>query len=623
MSLRRRLILTIGGLVVSLLVALELVGYAGARAFALNELEQEGSLLARYQAERVKASLNYAEVTSEFLLRVLQLYDKGEDSLRLENLLQDLLNGNSQISAVEIRGVAEGDLSVRRTVEGHVTFGKPQFTMPPLDDWTIPQQNRGRWVLPRSDDKATSIHHIQKLHGVTVVVEVPVRLLAEPLEQTEGSVAYGFLASGRVVLFTNPTVPSARSDERYSFIGDVLMKRGRQSDFFKVDDPIYGRSAWVGTAPVGDLDLTVGVVYLEGENFRPLYGLAWGTLLVGTLGIGALLFALSLTSRSVARPLVELSGMVDTAIARGFTQRVSVPRKATLEVERLALSFNRMLDDLTHYVERLEDAAEERMAMESELAIAANIQGSMLPRFPFQNRQCEAVGLSLAAKKVGGDFLNIFPVGADRVGFFIGDVSGKGVPGAITMAFTASLLEHLGRAGLPPEECLGAVNRALCARDEACSFVTVFFGVLGLDGRVTYGNAGHHPPALFHGDEGPRCPEIDSGLALGIYPEAVFGVGSFELGTDDRLMLYTDGVLEAMNGQREEYGEERFCRLVRSFTTQQSLQDQLEALSSDVERFRAGALPNDDLTVLLMRPLLRVDFAGDEPAGRPPARPSS
>lgn len=71
MSLRRRLILTIGGLVVSLLVVLELLGYFGARAFALNELEQEGGLLARYQAERVKASLNYAEVTSEFLLRVL------------------------------------------------------------------------------------------------------------------------------------------------------------------------------------------------------------------------------------------------------------------------------------------------------------------------------------------------------------------------------------------------------------------------------------------------------------------------------------------------------------------------------------------------------------------------
>jgi sigma-B regulation protein RsbU (phosphoserine phosphatase) len=225
----------------------------------------------------------------------------------------------------------------------------------------------------------------------------------------------------------------------------------------------------------------------------------------------------------------------------------------------------------------------------------------MLPRFPFTDRHCEAVGYSLAARKVGGDFVNIFPVGADRIGFFIGDVSGKGVPGAITMAFTTSLLEHLGRVGLAPEECLAAVNRALCAREEACSFVTAFFGVLGRDG-----NAGHHPPILYLGAQGPHTPEVDSGLALGIYPEAAFGCGSFHLAADERLLLYTDGLLEAMNEQREEYGEERMQRLLGSFTASQGLSQQLQQLKADVERFRGGALPNDDLTVLLLRPLTRA-----------------
>jgi serine phosphatase RsbU (regulator of sigma subunit) len=603
MSLRRRLILTIGGLVVSLLVVLELLGYFGARAFALSELEQEGGLLARYQAERVRASLNYAEVTSEFLLRVLQLYDHGKDSLRIEKLLEDLLNGNRQLSAVEIWGMPRGPMSVRRTMEGQVLMSRPSFDLPRVADWTLEQQKSGRWVLPQSDPDAPSIHHVQRINGITVVVEVPVRLLAEPLEQAQGSVAYGFLATGAVVLFTNPTVPSIRSKERYDFISQILMERGQTGDFFRVEDPIYGKSAWVGTAPVGDLNLTVGVVYLEDENFRPLYGLAWGTLIVGVLGIGALLMAISLTARSVARPLVELSHTVDMAVSHGFSQRVTVPPNATLEVERLALSCNRMLDDITHFIERLEDAAEERQAMESELAIAAEIQGSMLPKFPFQGRHCEAVGFSCAAKKVGGDFVNIFPVGANQVGFFIGDVSGKGIPGAITMAFTTSLLEHLGRAGLPPEECLGSVNRALCARDEATSFVTVFFGVLSTDGSVVYGNGGHHPPTLFHGKDGPRSPVIDSGLALGIYPEAVFGTGRFQLEPGERLMLYTDGVTEAMNEQREEYGEARFEALIAAYFPEQPLCQQLEVLHNDVERFRAGAIPNDDLTVLLLRPV--------------------
>lgn len=606
MSLRRKLILTIGGLAVSLIVILELLGYFGARAFALGELEQEGGLLARYQAERVRASLNYAEVTSEFLLRVLQLYDQSQDNLHVEKLLADILEGNAQLSAVEIYGLPEGAMAVRRTVDGHVLLSKPLFRLPRLSDWTVRQQNEGRWVLPKSDPEAETIHYVQKVNGLVVVVEVPVRLLAEPLEQTEDSVAYGFLATGAVVLFTNPTEPTARSRERYDFISHVLMERGQEGDFFRVEDPIYGKSAWVGTAPVGDLDLTVGVVYLEGENFRPLYGLAWGTFMVGGLGIAALLMALSLTSRSVARPLVELSHTVSNASSRGFTQRVKVPHNATTEVERLTLSFNRMLDDLTHYIERLEEAAVERHAMESELTIAAELQASMLPKFPYQDRHCEAVGFSCAAKKVGGDFLNIFPVGADRVGFFIGDVSGKGIPGAITMAFTASLLEHLGRAGLPPEECLGSVNRALCAREEASSFVTVFFGVLDAEGRVSYGNAGHHPPTLFHGQEGVRVPEIDSGLALGIYPEAVFGTGFITLSRGERLMLYTDGVTEAMNSQREEYGEQRLADMIASYVAEQSLCEQLKSLRDDVEGFRCGAMPNDDLTVLLVRPSDRL-----------------
>lgn len=600
------MILTIGGLVVILLVVLEVVGYYGARMFALGELEQEGGLLARYQAERVGASLGYAETASEFLLRTLQIYDHGTDSLDLHKLLGDLLSGNPQISAVEVHGLPQGSIAMRRFSDGQIRESKADFQLPDLSSWSVPEQQEGRWVLPQSNPEAAYLHHVQKLHSVTLVIQVPVRLLAEPLEQTEGSVAYGFLASGSVVLFTNSTVPANRLTERYEFISQVLMSQSDKGNFFQIEDPLYGKAAWVGTAPVGDLDLTVGVVYLEGDNFRPLYGLAWSTLLLGSLGIAAILFAISLTAHSVARPLVELSEAVDSAGARGFSQRVAIPKSATTEIERLARSYNHMLDDLTHFIERLQEAAEERQAMESELAIAAKIQSSMLPKFPFHHRVCEAVGSSCAAKKVGGDFVNVFPVGGDRVGFLIGDVSGKGIPGAITMAFTASLLEHLGRVGLPPEECLSAVNRALCARDDTGSFVTVFFGVLGADGVVSFGNAGHHPPTVYQGERGLTVPEIDSGLALGIYQEATFGTGTFQLQPDERILLYTDGVVEAMNCRREEFGDERLERLVKDFAPQQDLEAQLQRVCDEVEVFRAGAAPNDDTTLLLICPKIRI-----------------
>lgn len=599
MSLRRRLILTIGGLVVSLLVVLELLGYYGARAFALYELEQEGGLLARYQAERVRASLGYAEMASEFLLSALQFSQSRSDTGELKRRLEHLLNGNTQISAVEVYGLPTEAIALRRTVDGSIVASEASFYPRRIGDWSLQEQTEGRWIVPVSDPKATSLYHAQKANGVTVVLEVPVRLLAAPLEQSEGAVAYGFLASGAVVLFTNPAALKP-SEAHQSFISDILMERGKDCEFFPITDPVYGQKAWVGTAPVGDLELTVGVVYLEGESFRPLYGLAWSTLVVGAVGVVVLLLAVSLTSRSVAKPLVELAQAVENASSHGFTQRVATPSNATLEVERLTLSCNRMLDGLAHYIGQLEEAAQDRQAMESELAIAAEIQNSMLPKFPFQTSHCLAAGFSFPAQKVGGDFINIFPIGADRIGFFIGDVSGKGIPGAITMAFTASLLEHLGRAGLPAQECFSAVNRALCAREESTSFVTAFFGVIGRDRTVSYANAGHHLPILFCEDGRARSPEIDSGLALGVYPEAVFATGQFRLEERERMLLYTDGVTEAMNGVREEYGEERLWHLVSALRAEQTPHQQLEQLQVDIELFRAGSVPNDDTTAMLL-----------------------
>ncbi len=596
------MIISIGGFVGALFIIFELVGYFGARSFALSELEQEGKLLARYQAERVRASLAYAETASEFLHRILQLYDQGTDNLRIERLLVDTLNGNPQVSAVEIRGLPMGPVALRRTVGGQVVPADAVFDSGSLSKWSIQDKNEGRWMIASRDPDTTHIRHVQLLSGITVVVEVPIRLLAAPLEQTGGGAAYGFLATSGTVLFTSSTEPKTSLLEQADFISEILLSNHRRGEFYRVEDPIYGRPAWVGTAPVGDLDLVVGVVYLEGDNFRPLYGLAGGTLLVICFALLSLLAVLRWTAGTVARPLVELAQTVEGAVREGFSQRVEIPIRATREVEQLTLSFNKMLDDINGYVERLEEAAEERQAMESELTIAAKIQASILPNFPQTMSNCEAVGVSLAAKKVGGDFLSIFPVSTDRVGFFLGDVSGKGIPAAITMAFTASLLEHLGRIGVPPAECFRAVNRALCARDESGMFVTVFFGVLDSNGMISYANAGHQPPVLFSGHDTYDCVEVAADLPLGVFDSSSYVSGSFLLKPEQRLMLYTDGVTEAMNKHKEEFGDARLESLVRAFQAEQTLAQQLEMLRDAVDTFRDGFIPNDDLTVLLLRP---------------------
>lgn len=600
MSLKRRLTLSLGTTVLALLLLLGLLGYLGARSLTLEKLKQEGELLARYQAQRVRATLDDANATSEFLANSLRLYDENDDHPHLLHLLKEVLNHRQGLQSIEISGLPEGALAVSRDASGQVVMAKP--VLQKLLTASHPLvQGQGTWLPASTDPTGHSLYRIETLEGLTIILEVPVRTLADPLNQNPHSVAYGFLATKNAILFTTPTSSSSERGDRDTFLSQVLAQHDSTGDFFRITDPIFGKAAWMGTAPVGELELTVGVVYLEGLHFRPLFGLAWGAALVSLLGILGLFLAIIFTSRSVSAPLVQLANTVGHAVNEKFTQRVPVPHGATSEVEHLTHSFNRMLDDLHHFLGQLEKATKERQAIESELAIAASIQGSMLPKFPFQNSTCEAVGLSLAAHKVGGDFVNIFPISSDRIGFFIGDVSGKGIPGAITMAFTASLLEHLGKVGLPPKDCLKVVNRALCARDEISSFVTVFFGILHLDGTIVYANAGHHPPMIFAHPDKLYSPSIESGLALGIFPETEFASGFFKLSTEERLMLYTDGLTEAMNQEREEYGDARLQELLRAFGPEQALNDLLDHLCGHVQEFRSGATPNDDLTILLLR----------------------
>ncbi len=600
MTLQQKMILSIGGIFTVLLLFLEVLGYFGARAFLTREIESEGILLARYQADRVKATLNYAETVGSTILQTLIFSDIENDSDRFQSLLFRLLEGNPQISSIEIRGLSAGDTAVRRTIDDEIRSATPVFPTSSISNWAEGQDlYPGIWRIPLADSQITHVHYIVIYDGLMVVVEIPVRLLVAPLERPEGGSAYGFLATRNTVLFASSLVPKASTNERSDFNAQVLLG-GDDSKFYRIREPFHGKPAWVGISPVNGLELTVGVVYLEEDNFRHLYGLAWGSALITIVGLGLLMLALSFLARSISRPLVELSAAVELMGKSNFRERVAAPKSATREIKGLTSSFNSMLDDLQGYLEQLKEAVVARQTLDSELAIAAKIQDSILPKFPYTSKHCKADGFSRAARKVGGDFVSVFPVSDDRVGFLVGDVSGKGIPGAIYMAFTASLLEHLGRLGLPPKDCLEVVNKALCEREETTMFATVFFGVLDGDGSVTFANAGHHPPVRYGGAQGVQVPEVHSGLALGVLSDFQFEEQRLQVETGECLFLYTDGITEAMNSEREEFGEERLFELLKSLSSREPLYKHLETIEREVQRFRKETPPNDDVTLLIV-----------------------
>jgi sigma-B regulation protein RsbU (phosphoserine phosphatase) len=243
--------------------------------------------------------------------------------------------------------------------------------------------------------------------------------------------------------------------------------------------------------------------------------------------------------------------------------------------------------------------AKERM--ESELNIGREIQMSMLPlTFPaFPHRDDFDVHAALhPAREVGGDFYDLFLIDDNQFCFCVGDVSGKGVPAALFMAVTKTLIKSRAANDLSPASILSHVNTELAQRNESCMFVTVFLAILDVRrGELTYSNAGHNPPYLKRSSG--ELVRIDQrhGPIIGAAEGLAYKQDRVTLSAGDILFLYTDGVTEAMNADNQLYTEDRLKRLLaaRSFS---SVEEAIRVSTDDVWAFQGDAEQADDVTVL-------------------------
>jgi sigma-B regulation protein RsbU (phosphoserine phosphatase) len=253
-------------------------------------------------------------------------------------------------------------------------------------------------------------------------------------------------------------------------------------------------------------------------------------------------------------------------------------------------------------VRRLRAALADRdrlIALERELAIAADIQRSFLPKEgSATERGALAVHATMIpARAVGGDFYDYFWLDEKRLGVVIGDVSGKGVPAALLMAVTRSLLRATALRGDEPGPCLGEVNRLLLRDTATERFVTLFYAVLDSErGELCFANAGHNAPFLVR-PSGAMQELNGAQLILGALPEARYSTNRLPLKCGDRLFLYTDGVTEALNPEREQFSEQRLQRLL-SEAADDSPQEMIDRVVQEVRRFAADAPQSDDITTL-------------------------
>ena len=247
--------------------------------------------------------------------------------------------------------------------------------------------------------------------------------------------------------------------------------------------------------------------------------------------------------------------------------------------------------------DQLEETTTAKERMESELRIARNIQMSMVPSaFP------EIDGLDMyasmtPAKEVGGDLYN-YIILDDKLYFCIGDVSGKGVPASLFMAIATRGFRTLALTGRTPAEIATRLNYELTENNEEGMFVTMFICRLDLKlRRLEYCNAGHNPPLIGNADGQYSFLDVVPNAPIGLWPGLEYEGEEIEYLSDRKMLLYTDGLNEAENRLQEQYGDERIVELLTSLSAS-SCRDIVEALKADTDRFRDGAEPNDDLTLL-------------------------
>ena len=363
------------------------------------------------------------------------------------------------------------------------------------------------------------------------------------------------------------------------------------------------RSVFVPVTSPGEKEYILGVdIRMEYINTR-LKTVQTYALLIG-LGVFAISsLVVVLIARSITQPLAALT-QVTADIAGGNLDIELPPVKSAQEVKKLADAFRHMQVSLKDYIKQLTETTAAKERIESELKIAHDIQMGILPKiFPPFHDKPDTFGLYAMiepAKEVGGDFYDFFYIDDSHFCFVIGDISGKGVPAALFMAVTKTLIKSTSAGDVDPGRILTKVNSDLCQENDACMFATIFCGILNTEtGEVLYANGGHNPPLIIGSGGEATFLEVSTNLVVGAMKDYVYKTDSAALKPGDAIFMYTDGVTEAMNEKDELFSEKRLHEKLNSMhgrTTKEVISHVME----EIVFFTRDASQSDDITMMMI-----------------------
>jgi serine phosphatase RsbU (regulator of sigma subunit) len=342
-----------------------------------------------------------------------------------------------------------------------------------------------------------------------------------------------------------------------------------------------------------------GAVYAKQYGHRTVFATP---LLRNGVAIGAILIR-----RLEVRPLTDgqialLKTFADQAViaienVRLFKEIQEKSRKVEEQAKELA-EWNAALESrVAEQVDKVEQLAK----FEHELSLASEIQKSMLPRSIPILEGYEFSARMVPAKSVGGDFFDFIPLGDGLMGIAVGDVADKGIPAALFMAMVRSLLRAEAHPGRSPQKVLRSLNRHLMDMNDKEMFVTILFGILNrVSHQFHYARAGHESPIFFDGQGAIKRMPKANGRALGIFAEVSLDEQTVEFSKGSMLLIYTDGIPDATDGQNSSFGLDGVVRTVGRLngSSAQVICDEL--IKSAVEH-HAGVPQHDDMTAVVLR----------------------
>ena len=452
--------------------------------------------------------------------------------------------------------------------------------------------------------------------GFAVVVDVPVTAsLVEQLKRETGVAIASFLPilapgalqpseQGRRLAEETPPEPSdaqprglfARPRSWFAFLDMLDWETGRQgyvAATIAMSPADIVRRVSATPVRIGDYSISqilFALLSVVGGLFLVIEAVAFFT------GLGL--------ARSITGSVHELLVGTDRVRQQDFSYKI--PIRTRDQLGDLAQSFNEM----TASIENLLGEKAEKDRMEEELRVAQRIQTSLLPRGDLAVPGLDMVGVCEPARQVGGDYYDVLPLGPGRVGVIVADVAGKGASAALYMAELKGLMLALSGRHASPRELLIEADRALSRHLDGRSFITITYGIVDLTARTfTYARAGHCPllymPGSHAADRAPRllAPE---GMVLGLdlSDSGLFGRLLHEdvlpLGPGDVVLLFTDGVTEAMNSRLECFGEARLAAALEA-SPDQTFDLLKDGLLRRLRAFVGDAEQHDDMTMVLLR----------------------